>query len=591
MAKITRYQGDLEGFSSSAVGQERVVFGDTGATQSDDLTANINSDFLRGWGALPLGNKPPREWFNSVHWVSTQLSAYLHQMGIAEWHVAQEYHKGSFCVQDGAVMVSVSDNNTGNSLDDTSHWMHYGVTISQTFADLSSLNPTVAGQAFECVERANAKYVLKPSGYTAIDGDVTFANGRVAELQLIGDANVAWFGSINLANITSAVSRFGGAEIPKGTWALPSLPPEINSLKGEGLLDIGGQSIHAGNITSAITLLVPSVFSSIPDAIKYLRDRQIEEGGSVTIQVADGNYSHTGFIDISLPQGSLVQILGNTTTPASCEFTFTDGGFICSNAPLSMIDGFSITSTNWTSHGVWNGSPETAIAAVEGAAVRAGSNMLINKCYYGLRADNANITVSGGGFPITESGDAGVLAFGGGKVECVGASMNVSLSSDAANSLGYGYVAEQGGAVWADNAVANNNDLSGFFANANGGVRCNGSQATNNGRHGMEANRDSYIEAINATSNNNTNAGYFALDNSFIDATNSAATGNNNNYQAEDGGNVNASGASSNTAVSNGFLAFFRGGIKAIGSSDTGSATGYSPTLNTEGNTLSYIRG
>lgn len=114
MAKITRYQGDLEGFSSSAVGQERVVFGDTDATQSDDLTANINSDFLRGWGALPLGNKPPREWFNSVHWVSTQLSAYLHQMGVAEWHVGQEYHKGSVANINGTLYKSVADSNIGN---------------------------------------------------------------------------------------------------------------------------------------------------------------------------------------------------------------------------------------------------------------------------------------------------------------------------------------------------------------------------------------------------------------------------------------------------------------------------------------------
>lgn len=101
MAKITRYQGDLEAFGSNAVGQERVIFGDTNATQSDDLTDNITAALLRGWGALALGNKPPREWFNSVHWVSTQLSAYLHQMGVAEWHVDQEYYGGSVTSYNG----------------------------------------------------------------------------------------------------------------------------------------------------------------------------------------------------------------------------------------------------------------------------------------------------------------------------------------------------------------------------------------------------------------------------------------------------------------------------------------------------------
>ena len=80
MAKITRYNGNLQAFASQALSEERVVFGDNGTPpqESDDLTANIDTDFLRGWGVLPLGNKPPREWFNSVAWAATQLSAYTH---------------------------------------------------------------------------------------------------------------------------------------------------------------------------------------------------------------------------------------------------------------------------------------------------------------------------------------------------------------------------------------------------------------------------------------------------------------------------------------------------------------------------------
>lgn len=145
MAKITRYQGDLEGFSSSAVGQERVIFGDIGATQSDDLTDNINSDFLRGWGSLPLGNKPPREWFNSVHWVSTQLSAYLHQMGVAEWHVEQEYYADSLCTFNGGLFKSKVDVNVGNSpYSSPVEWQLISTDIVTTTQIISSsLNPSV----------------------------------------------------------------------------------------------------------------------------------------------------------------------------------------------------------------------------------------------------------------------------------------------------------------------------------------------------------------------------------------------------------------------------------------------------------------
>tara|TARA_R110000744_G_scaffold113011_1_gene211820 strand:+ start:382 stop:2382 length:2001 start_codon:yes stop_codon:yes gene_type:complete len=56
-------------------------------------------------------------------------------------------------------------------------------TRKDTFANLIALSPTTDGSTFVCQERASAEYILKPSGYSALAGDATFANGRVAQLQ------------------------------------------------------------------------------------------------------------------------------------------------------------------------------------------------------------------------------------------------------------------------------------------------------------------------------------------------------------------------------------------------------------------------
>ncbi|MEO9497717.1 MAG: hypothetical protein ABJG42_24800 [Vibrio splendidus] len=64
----------------------------------------------------------------------------------------------------------------------------------ETFAQLEALDPVSEGQSFICQERANARYILRELAYVAQPGDVTFANGRVGELQIDGVANIKWFG-------------------------------------------------------------------------------------------------------------------------------------------------------------------------------------------------------------------------------------------------------------------------------------------------------------------------------------------------------------------------------------------------------------
>ena len=122
MAKIDRFNGNLKAFGINAVGGERTVFGDV--AQSDTLDANINTDFLRGWGIVGVNENPVKQDFNAMGFVLGQLLAYLHQMGVAEWNATQEYHIGSTTQVGEILYISHTNTNVGNnpSTDDGTNW-------------------------------------------------------------------------------------------------------------------------------------------------------------------------------------------------------------------------------------------------------------------------------------------------------------------------------------------------------------------------------------------------------------------------------------------------------------------------------------
>lgn len=117
MAKITRYDGNFKAFGSDATGTERTVFGST--TQTDDLTTNLGAEYQRGWGVLPIGQKPPKQYFNGALFGTSQAVAYLHQAGIAEWNGEQEYHAGSITNRNGQIFVCLTDDHVSASAPET----------------------------------------------------------------------------------------------------------------------------------------------------------------------------------------------------------------------------------------------------------------------------------------------------------------------------------------------------------------------------------------------------------------------------------------------------------------------------------------
>jgi len=130
MAQITRFDGNLKPFADDALGTERTVFG--AETQDDTLDANINTDFLRGWGIVGVNGLPTKQDFNAFAYTSTALSAYVHQIGVPEWHASQEYFTGSIANVAGVLFKAVQGNVGENpTTDDGSNWLQ--VTENSAF--------------------------------------------------------------------------------------------------------------------------------------------------------------------------------------------------------------------------------------------------------------------------------------------------------------------------------------------------------------------------------------------------------------------------------------------------------------------------
>lgn len=214
MAKITRYSGNLKAFGADAQGSERVVFGtdDAPPVQSDDLTENINSAALRGWGSLPLGRKPPREWFNSVHWIQGQLAAYLHQAGVAEWHSEQEYYENGFASYNGQLWRSLSDDNVDNTPSVVStHWALVsqveGVTALQAASLDLSEGTVVSTVGYSSQgDYGSSKYIVVAGGTGTADGGsyIDMDNGKQLRAVFGVSINVQQFGAVPGTDCTAA---------------------------------------------------------------------------------------------------------------------------------------------------------------------------------------------------------------------------------------------------------------------------------------------------------------------------------------------------------------------------------------------------
>lgn len=166
MARLTRK--NIKVFAGNAT--DNGVFGSLQAnnptTTSDVEQIQSLSAWSDGWNSATETSEmlPPLEEFQGVQYVTTYQQAYLMQEGIPEWAATVTYYKGCLAKEVTStgfrIYNSLTDNNTGNILSDTSNWKK--VMDSE---DLYAFDNTVVHKA----------------GAETIAGTKTFASGIISK--------------------------------------------------------------------------------------------------------------------------------------------------------------------------------------------------------------------------------------------------------------------------------------------------------------------------------------------------------------------------------------------------------------------------
>ena len=125
MAKIQRKEAKI--FGSTAGVNEIAEFGSFAAASptftTDPDVIQALSNYLEGWfGAVVGANSPAIEDMNALCYLYAYQIAYVMQAGVAEWLSTTTYYIGSFANSAGVLYVSLTDNNTGNAVTDTTNW-------------------------------------------------------------------------------------------------------------------------------------------------------------------------------------------------------------------------------------------------------------------------------------------------------------------------------------------------------------------------------------------------------------------------------------------------------------------------------------
>lgn len=302
-------------------------------------------------------------------------------------------------------------------------------------------------------------------------------------------------------------------------------------------------------------------FASIRDALRWLRDKEVLSGATVTIQVADGVYEHDAVIDLDHRDGDKIRIVGDDEQPSNVRLVFrgTAGGFsIERGRRFGVVTGL---------HLVYEGEPPAGVSvagvhASRGAYVEIGNLVIEAFPYTGLFA--------GSGATIFRDGDThdGILELRGSGVGIIAQHRAyVHASGARIHPLATGVVAE-GAYVLSDGTEVEGGTNYGFLAYRGGIIRAVGARVTETDRSAFQALYHSLVVAPSATAGNPRGAGFYADRNSTIDAAGASATGSRagDGIHARMGSVVDAQGV---TASNN-----FGSGVVAIGGSVVQAADG-----------------
>lgn len=204
------------------------------------------------------------------------------------------------------------------------------------------------------------------------------------------------------------------------------------------------------------TFAIPDIFATLTDAVAYF---------SVVSSAAPITFAISG----EITDNEIV--ITNSAVPL---FNINGGQLNLGekNGVLAIGSGVNVAINNTKFVGVdsaggnaWTNNA-TAAFALDGAAITI-TDITTTNVYYGAQAARASL--NGSGCTFTGAGDTGVLAFDGGQIRLSDCASNNAY--DAANALGWGYVAEAGASLWLQNCTSTGNVKGGLFANIGGHIR------------------------------------------------------------------------------------------------------------------------
>lgn len=453
-------------------------------------------------------------------------------------------------------------------------------TIFSTNDGAAQVNPIVADKfGFFAFYAPDGRYSLQITGNgiaTYQLDDVLLEDSLAFDATNVKNSGAKGDGSTDDTAAILAAGAAGSGDIyfPAGNYVCqPSVLQYNPRFVGPGILNIGTDTLPAGRFApSSFQISIPSTYPDINSALGFLQNRVLGNGVIVTLQIADGTYTFQQVFPFH-PQGGQIQIIGNQavranvvlqfdTSNSQCAFNCTEG------YGLRLVDGMTIVGLNgWQSHGVWNAAIKPygcGAVARRGSRIRFGANVIIQKFYYGLRAEHGGSIIADPGCWVQESGDVGIHSIGG-SVECSGAYSN--NASDVAFGIGYGFLAELAGSMLAQGAHSWGNAYAGAAAISAGSMWAWNFDCHDNPNYGLYAANGGDMDAYSNPPDNqqtgvfNNKIGVFCEQGGHIEFGGSKSYNNSSHGIKANGGTINADGATSTgnggvgqAAVQNGLI-------------------------------------
>lgn len=193
MTKVA-HPGNMVGFGINSETGERTIFGSN--TVSDLLSANLTTEFQRGWGAGVNSNGfPTMEFFNALGFTLSQAITLLYQRGVAPWSETQEYYHPALVMgSDGAIYKSIADS-TGEdpTTDDGTYWSGIPDTVTTPNGAFKNIVGYSAGSAVDFAYDID-QIVLKTSSGSPI---------LLTGLNLTGDTSASGAGGLDTGSIAA----------------------------------------------------------------------------------------------------------------------------------------------------------------------------------------------------------------------------------------------------------------------------------------------------------------------------------------------------------------------------------------------------